>query len=71
MNKIRETRLARKMTLMDLAVASGLAISSVADIEADRTNPRIDTAQALAAALGTTVDGLWPMLDRHPETGRV
>lgn len=58
-----KARVAAKMTQAELATASGLAQTSVSRVErmgADYNGTPIGTARALAAALGTTVDALFP-----------
>ena len=56
--RMKEARLAAGMTQYDLAVATGLTITGVANIERGRSRyPRLVTMEAVAAALG--VDLRW------------
>lgn len=57
-NRVKEVRRLRKMTIEDLAEASGIPISSISDIEHGR-EPRVSTAIYLARALSVTVESLW------------
>lgn len=41
----------RKMTLKDLAIATGLSLSFISDIEHGRSKPRLDNLQTIAKAL--------------------
>ena len=60
MNRIRDIREERKLTQEELAERAGLPRQHVSDLERGVMRPRIDTAQKLAAALGVTVDDLFP-----------
>jgi len=58
----RELRKARDkagMTLEDVADAAGISLRSYQRIEAGERWPRVDEALKIAAALETTVEGLW------------
>lgn len=58
---LREWREARGMRQIDLAVAAGVALSTVANIEAGRQEPRVGLAQRIAITLGVSVDQIeWP-----------
>jgi transcriptional regulator with XRE-family HTH domain len=58
-DRLREVRLAKGMTQQQLAAAAETSWSVVAQIEQGKIpNPRLDTLQALAKALGVTVGGL-------------
>jgi putative transcriptional regulator len=59
--QMRERRRAKGMTQLQLAVAAGLSIAGVQAVEAGDKRPSIDTCHAIARALGTTVDALWPV----------
>jgi transcriptional regulator with XRE-family HTH domain len=59
--RIRQLRHAAGMTQQSLAVAAGLSISVVVQLENGlRDDPRISTVAALARALGVTIDELIP-----------
>lgn len=50
---VREARKRKRMTQDDLAKASGLDQTTISDLETGRNaNPRLDTIQRLAEALG-------------------
>lgn len=58
-DRLRELRTAAGKTQQELATAAGLSWSVIAQIEQGKTpNPRLDTLQALARALGVTVSRL-------------
>lgn len=59
-NLVRQFRQAAGLTLTQLAVLSGLAVSTINDIE-HGAEPRVVTAIYLARALKTSVEQLWPV----------
>ena len=58
-NQVRKYRKLRGLSLAGLAAKSGLAKSTIGDVERG-AEPGIVTAANLAKALGTTVYRLWP-----------
>ncbi|MGF2950242.1 helix-turn-helix domain-containing protein [Microbacterium alcoholitolerans] len=56
--RIRQLRTARGMTLEDLAVLIDRAPSQVSMFETGKREPKLTLLQAIARALGTTLDGL-------------
>lgn len=52
---LRELRKSNKLTLRNLAEATGLSVSYMSDIERGRTSPSLKTLEALAEALGVSV----------------
>jgi transcriptional regulator with XRE-family HTH domain len=57
--RVKELREAAGMSQQALAVAAGVSISVVTQIEqGKKADPRLSTVAALASALGVTVDGL-------------
>lgn len=65
MNTVREHREARGLSRADLAVRSGVSYSTICQLEAragrdDEPTPVLGTARALADALATPVDVLFP-----------
>lgn len=58
-NKVRDRRKELGMTLEQLSAASGVPISTIAEIEKG-VEPKITTAQHIADALNKTTDELWP-----------
>jgi transcriptional regulator with XRE-family HTH domain len=57
--RLKELRVAAGMSQQSLAVAAGLSVSLVSQIEQGaRSDPRISTTAALARALGVTLDDL-------------
>jgi len=65
--RIRNLRKARRMTLADLAAATGLTESMMSKIENFRVTPSLPAVSAVAAALGTTLAELFHGLDAHPQ----
>lgn len=59
-NKVRERRQELGMTLEQLSKASGVPVSTLAEIEEKGREPRVRNAQLIAAALGKSIDELWP-----------
>ena len=67
LTRIYEIRTQRGFSQQELARRSGVKQSIISDIERGKTaNPRIDTLQKLAAALGCTLDEL--ASDTEPKT---
>ncbi len=59
--RIRELRTAAGMSQQALAMAAGLSMSVVSQLEQGyRDDPRISTVAAIARALGVTIDELMP-----------
>ena len=57
--RVKELREARGLSQQALAMAAGLSISVVAQLEQGlRADPRLSTAVALASALGVSMDEL-------------
>lgn len=57
--RLKELRATAGMSQQSLAVAAGLSVSLVSQIErGSRSDPRISTTAALAKALGVTLDDL-------------
>jgi len=54
-DRLRELRKSNKLTLRNLAEATGLSVSYMSDIERGRTSPSLKTLEALAEALGVSV----------------
>jgi len=57
-HNIRRLRLTRDLTLAQVAAQSGVAKSTLSQIEAGATNPTIGTLAAVAVTLGTSVGAL-------------
>lgn len=56
---LRSLRERRGLTQMQLAVAAGMSLSGLVQLEnGTNTDPRMSTLKALAAALGTSMDAL-------------
>jgi transcriptional regulator with XRE-family HTH domain len=65
--RLRELREARELSQQALAVAAGLSVSIVSQIEqGKRENPRVKTVLALAEALGVGVGQLLARPARRP-----
>lgn len=59
-NRVREFRTARGWTLEELEAASGLTNGFISEIERGLKIPTIRSCQALARALGVSVEELFP-----------
>lgn len=59
-NRLGELRRSAGLTQQELAFKANLSISTVAKVEQGKTAPALDTARAIAAALGVTIDEIWP-----------
>jgi transcriptional regulator with XRE-family HTH domain len=58
-DRLRELRVAKGLTQMQLAAAAGITLSAVTQMEIGKvTNPRLGTLKALAGVLGCTLDEL-------------
>jgi transcriptional regulator with XRE-family HTH domain len=56
-DRVRRLRVRAGLTQQALAVAAGLSVSAVAQIEAGKTpDPRLSTLRAMAGALGVSID---------------
>jgi transcriptional regulator with XRE-family HTH domain len=73
-DRLKELRAAAGLTQQQLAVAAGLSVSAVTQIEAGKIpDPRVGTLRKLARALGVTLDDLAPdeePLAEEPKKGR-
>jgi DNA-binding XRE family transcriptional regulator len=58
-SNLKALRMARNLTLQQLADAVNRTKQAVAYLEKHGTNPRIDTAYAIAEALGVPVEEIW------------
>lgn len=65
--RIRELRQARKMTLADLAAASGISIGTLSQVERNLVSPTVRTLFTLGEALG--VSAAW-LIDPSGEEGK-
>ena len=61
--KLVVTMARRGMTGLDLATAAGLSRPTVSRLICLRQDPKPETAQAIADALGVTVKYLWPGME--------
>lgn len=59
MNRLRQQRLAAGLTQAELANHAGISRTAVTSIEGERLVPSVESALALAKALGTTVESLF------------
>lgn len=59
--RIRDARLALRLSLRDVATGAKLSIAGLSEIERG-TDPRLTTARRLAVFFGSTVEQLWPEL---------
>ena len=63
-DKLRDTRLHKKMTLAELSSRSGVSKSLLSQIERNITVPTIKTIQKIAKALGITMTALFAELEK-------
>src|SRR4051812_20884990 len=56
--RVRQARLARKMTLSALGEASGLSKGFISQVESGRSNPSLDSLERIASSLGLPLAGL-------------
>lgn len=66
-NNVKKYRHAAGLTLAQLVEASGIPISTLADIE-HGAEPRVITAICLSKALNASVEQLWPI--SFPNSGK-
>ena len=59
-SRLKEVRNAKGMAVYGLAAAAGSSPATVVFIERYGHNPRLDTKQRLARALGVDVADIWP-----------
>ena len=65
---LRALRLLNKMTLAQVAEASGLSISHISEVERGETQPSLRTLKSLAGAYGETLQlMIWPGDERMVE----
>lgn len=57
-DRIKQLRLNKKLSLRELGRLAHISHSFIADIESGRSNPSLNTLEALANALGTTTSYL-------------
>ncbi|MEM9047128.1 MAG: XRE family transcriptional regulator [Pseudomonadota bacterium] len=55
-SEVRQVRKARRMTLSDLAEATGISLSHLSAVERGAANPSIDIVRRIAEALGINAD---------------
>lgn len=71
MQKLKKVRKSKGMTVRDLALASGVATSTISKIETGNRKPQMSTLEALAQPLGTTAEDLRkPLPSGSPPTPR-
>lgn len=61
MNRIKEFRVARKLSQAELARRSGMARPNLSNIETGKATPSVSSARRIAEALGTTLDDIFPI----------
>ena len=59
MNKLRETRVVRRVTQFQLRIATGIHQSKISMIENGLIEPREDEKRKLVKALGMGEDEIW------------
>lgn len=60
-NILYMTRACRGLTQQQLAVAAGVSVRTINDIESYRSSPSVHTAMAIAQALGTQVEDIFTL----------
>lgn len=66
--RLRELRQERKLRLKDIAEHMNISVPYLSDLERGRTNPSIETLQAMAAAYGISVKDLLTGIEGYGET---
>jgi DNA-binding XRE family transcriptional regulator len=66
---LRLFRVAAGLSQGQLALRAGVARETVVRIEGERGAPTLRTAHALAGALGTQVDAVFPATNEHDPAG--
>lgn len=61
--RIREARKSKGLSQIELAQIANIAVNSLRLYEANKRHPRTDTLQAIASALGVSVDTLYGISD--------
>src|SRR5947209_5400266 len=69
---LAELRATRRMSTRRLSALSGVSHVTITKIENGRTDPRQETKESLAAALGVPVELIWgdgaePVFQEHPD----
>jgi transcriptional regulator with XRE-family HTH domain len=68
--RLQRLRLAANFSQSQLARASGVPIGTIKNWEQDRRVPRMDTAAAVATALGVSLDALAGLGEPLPRGGK-
>ena len=58
-NRVKEYRTRRGLSQEGLAIKSGIGRSTISEIEAEKHDPTVSVAAALARALGVTIEELF------------
>lgn len=66
--RLRELRQERKLRLKDIAEHMNISVPYLSDLERGRTNPSLETLQAMAAAYGISVKDLLTGIEGYGET---
>src|SRR5262245_3867994 len=70
-NRVKELRVKRGMTQLELAKVTGLSLSIITQLEQGLTaDPKMSTLKALAKALGVTMDELAANDEPPPKRGQ-
>ena len=59
-NRLREIRAVLAISQRQLAIRSGLTSRAIRQVESGAVHPKLETARAIANALGTTMDHIFP-----------
>ena len=68
---LRSIRLDRGLAIAAVAVRARVASGTIITIEKYGHNPRPETKQRLAAALGVEVEAIWPASEEHQHNSGV
>lgn len=60
MNRLRQLRKQADISQQQLAEKARVSINTVRALESGRVRPLLDTARAIAQALGVSPDDIWP-----------
>jgi transcriptional regulator with XRE-family HTH domain len=63
---VRQYRLRQNIKQLDLAIRSGVSVSTISRIENDKVKVKAEALPRLAAILNTSVESLFPFTSKHP-----
>lgn len=64
-NNIRDLRISKGLTLVELGDMCGMSKSSLSSIEMGKSTPSIQRAYAISKSLGVRIDAAFPDLNKY------